>query len=55
VKRILIEKCFLFTMGSVCDNWVEKFSHGRSKVTDDAEPGSPLETAKEAGRRVDSS
>jgi hypothetical protein len=48
MKRIFIEKCFLFTMGSVCHNWVEKFSQGRLKVTDDAQPDSPLETATEA-------
>jgi hypothetical protein len=29
-------------------NWAEKFSHGRSKVADDAQPGCPVETATEA-------
>jgi hypothetical protein len=28
--------------------WVEKFSEGRSKVTDDAQPGRPVETVTEA-------
>jgi transposase len=47
------KKCFLFTVGSVCcvktvQNWVEKFSQGRSKVADDARSGRPVETATEA-------
>jgi hypothetical protein len=29
-------------------NWVEKFSQGRSKIADDAQPGYPVETATEA-------
>jgi hypothetical protein len=29
-------------------NWVEKFSQGRSKVADDAQPGLPVEIATEA-------
>jgi transposase len=29
-------------------NWVEKFSQGRSKVTDDASPGRPVKIATEA-------
>jgi transposase len=29
-------------------NWVKKFSHGRSKVTNDAQPGHPVGTATEA-------
>jgi hypothetical protein len=29
-------------------NWAEKFSQGCSKVTDDAEPGHPVEIAIEA-------
>jgi transposase len=30
------------------NNWVDKFSQGRSKFTDDARPGRPTETATEA-------
>jgi hypothetical protein len=29
-------------------NWVEEYPQGRSKVADDARPGSPVETATEA-------
>jgi hypothetical protein len=29
-------------------SWVEKFSQGRSRVTDDAQPGHPVETVTEA-------
>jgi transposase len=29
-------------------NWVEKFSHGRSKVADDARPDRPVEVVTEA-------
>jgi transposase len=29
-------------------NWVEKFSQGRSKVADDARPGRPVEIVTEA-------
>jgi hypothetical protein len=29
-------------------NWVKKFSQGHSKVADDAQSGSPVETAAEA-------
>jgi hypothetical protein len=29
-------------------NWVQKFSHGPSKVADDAQPGRPVEIATEA-------
>jgi hypothetical protein len=32
----------------VVHNWVKKFSQGRSKVTDDAQPGRPVETATKA-------
>jgi transposase len=30
------------------DNWVEKFSRGRSKFADDARPGHPVKVATEA-------
>jgi hypothetical protein len=29
-------------------NWVDKFSHGRSKVADDVRPGRPAEIATKA-------
>jgi hypothetical protein len=29
-------------------SWIEKFSQGRSEVTDDAQPGRPVEIATEA-------
>jgi hypothetical protein len=29
-------------------SWVDKFSQGRSRVTDDAQPGNPVEIATEA-------
>jgi hypothetical protein len=39
MQRILIKKCFLFTVGSLSrkavHNWVAKFSQGRSKDADD--------------------
>jgi hypothetical protein len=38
-------KCLLRT---AVHNWVKKFSQGLSKVTDDARPGRPIETATEA-------
>jgi hypothetical protein len=42
MQSIFIKKCFLFTVGSVCHNWVEKFSQGCLKVTDDAQPGAEV-------------
>jgi hypothetical protein len=53
MHRIFTEKCSLFTMQSVLSstathNWVEKFFQVCSKVTDDAQPGSPVETMTEA-------
>jgi hypothetical protein len=38
-------KCFSH---KAVHNWVKKFSQGRMKVADDAQPGCPVETAKEA-------
>jgi hypothetical protein len=38
-------KCLLH---KAVHNWVKKFSQGRSKVTDDAQQGCPVETAIEA-------
>jgi hypothetical protein len=37
-------KCLLH---KVFHNWVKKFSQERLKVTDDARPGHPIETATE--------
>jgi hypothetical protein len=53
MHRIFIKKCLLFTVGTVWSreavhNWVEKFSQGLSKVTDDAQPGHPVEISTEA-------
>jgi hypothetical protein len=51
MQRIFINKCFLFTVGSVCHvkgfvhNWIEKFTRGRSKIADNARPGRPVENA----------
>jgi hypothetical protein len=45
---ILKNKCFLFTVGSFCHNWVGKFSQGRLKVADDARPGHHVQIATEA-------
>jgi hypothetical protein len=50
MQRIFIKKCFLFTVGSVYHNWVEKFSQGRSKIADDARPGA--EVAETAVKRL---
>jgi hypothetical protein len=51
MQRIFIKKCFLFMVGSAGRikrfNWVEKFSQGRFKVTDNARPGHPVEIATE--------
>jgi hypothetical protein len=38
-------KCLSHT---VVQNWVKKFSQGRSKIADDAQPGLPVKTATEA-------
>jgi hypothetical protein len=41
----LIKKWFLLTVGisrEAVHNWVEKFSQGRSKVADDAQPGAEV-------------
>jgi hypothetical protein len=35
-------------LSKVVNNWVEKFSQGHSKVTDDAQPGCPVEIVTEA-------
>jgi hypothetical protein len=53
VTTIFIKKYFLFTVGRVLflnavDNWVKKLSQGRSKLTDVARPGHPVEIATEA-------
>jgi hypothetical protein len=42
---IYVGKCFSH---KVVHNWVEKFSQGRSKVTDDDQPGHSVETARDA-------
>jgi hypothetical protein len=53
MQRIFIKKCFLLVVGSVCHvkqftNWVKKSSQGCSKVTNDAQPGRPVEIVTEA-------
>jgi hypothetical protein len=36
-QRVLIKKCFLFTLESACHvKWIEKFSQERSKIADNA-------------------
>jgi hypothetical protein len=46
VHKIFIKKDFLFTVGSVLSktvlNWYKKFSEGRSKVADNAQPGAEV-------------
>jgi transposase len=52
VQKIFIKKCPVY--GGKClsrkavHNWVQKFSEGRSKITDDSRPGRPVEIATEA-------
>jgi transposase len=49
-----IHKEIFLVYGGMClsrkalQNWVKKFSQGRSKVADDARPGRPVEIATEA-------
>jgi transposase len=38
-------KCFSH---KAVHNWVERFSQGRSKIADDAQPGRPVEISTEA-------
>jgi hypothetical protein len=47
MQRIFIEKCILFTVGSVCgvkqfSQLVEKFSQEHSEVADDTRPGAEV-------------
>jgi hypothetical protein len=57
MQRIFIKKYFLFTVRSVCHvqvvhSWVKKLFQGCLKVTDDAQPGYPVELATEAKTSV---
>jgi hypothetical protein len=59
-QRIFIKKMFPVYSGKclsckVVHNWIEIFSQGRSKVTDDAQPGRPVETVTEATMQFESS
>jgi hypothetical protein len=52
IQSIFIKEYFLFTVGSVLPRegvhrWVEEFSRGHSKVTNDAGPGHPVQIVKE--------
>jgi hypothetical protein len=55
MQRVFIKKCFLF-YGWKClsrkavQNWVEKFSEGRSKVVDDARTG--VEVAETTVKKI---
>jgi hypothetical protein len=45
MQRMFIKKCFLFAVGNV--SRIKQFTTG-SKVTDNAQPGRPVEIATEA-------
>jgi hypothetical protein len=51
MHRILIKKCFIYggkcLMHKAVHNWIEIFSQGHMKVTDDARPGRPVEIVTE--------